>query len=170
MTIGEDLLARGDNHPVISFTNEDFIGIQPHQDDPMVIEMTMVRYKVQRVLVDQGSSTDVLSWNAIEKLQISHEWLLPFSGSLIGFAGNFVEVRGYVNLLTTFRDKGHEKVVWVKYLVINAPSSYNIIIGRATLNALGAIVSTVHLTMKYPLRNGAIEVIKADQEATRRCY
>ncbi|KAJ1404467.1 hypothetical protein SESBI_26567 [Sesbania bispinosa] len=31
------------------------MGIQPHQDDPMVIDVTMAKYRVQRVLVDQGS-------------------------------------------------------------------------------------------------------------------
>ncbi|KAJ1421587.1 hypothetical protein SESBI_13535 [Sesbania bispinosa] len=35
MTIQTDLHAQRNNHPVIAFTNEDFQGIRPHQDDPM---------------------------------------------------------------------------------------------------------------------------------------
>lgn len=44
------------------------------------------------------------------------------------------------------------------------------IVGRPTLNKLGAVVSTLHLTMKYPLEGGGIGTIKADQPMARRCY
>ncbi|KAJ1443670.1 hypothetical protein SESBI_00264 [Sesbania bispinosa] len=36
MTIQTDLFEQGNNHPMIAFTNEDFRGIQPHQDEQMV--------------------------------------------------------------------------------------------------------------------------------------
>ncbi|KAJ1423160.1 hypothetical protein SESBI_12602 [Sesbania bispinosa] len=45
MTIQVDLLEQGNNHPMIAFTNEDFRGIQPHQDDPMVIDVLMAKYR-----------------------------------------------------------------------------------------------------------------------------
>lgn len=44
------------------------------------------------------------------------------------------------------------------------------IVGRPALNKLGAVVSTLHLTMKYPLEGGGIWTIKADQPMARRCY
>ncbi|KAJ1380841.1 hypothetical protein SESBI_45694 [Sesbania bispinosa] len=46
MTIQMDLVEQGNNHPMIAFTNEDFRGIQPHQDDPMVIDVLMAKYRV----------------------------------------------------------------------------------------------------------------------------
>ncbi|KAJ1391913.1 Retrotransposon gag domain [Sesbania bispinosa] len=91
ITIQTDLLEQGNNHPGIAFTNEDFRGIQPHQDDPMVIDVLMAKYRVQRVLIDQGSSADVLYWSAFEKLQLPRKCLLPFAGSLMGFSGDSVE-------------------------------------------------------------------------------
>ncbi|XP_020206975.1 uncharacterized protein LOC109792009 [Cajanus cajan] len=62
------------------------------------------------------------------------------------------------------------KTVTIRYLVVNAQSSYNILIGRPTLNKLGAIVSTSHLKVKYPLPNGVVGVLKVDQEVARKCY
>ncbi|RDX85408.1 hypothetical protein CR513_33411, partial [Mucuna pruriens] len=44
---------------VICFSNEYYKGTLPHQDDPMVISLIAVDYKIERVLVDQGSSTNV---------------------------------------------------------------------------------------------------------------
>ncbi|XP_020218715.1 uncharacterized protein LOC109801949 [Cajanus cajan] len=58
----------------------------------------------------------------------------------------------------------------VKYLLVEAYTSYNIIIGRPTLNQLGAVVSTSHLTMKFSRHNGDIISIKANQKIARQCY
>jgi hypothetical protein len=38
----------------------------------------------------------------------------------------------------------------VKFLVIKCPSAYNVILGRPTLNTLGAVVSTLHMAIKFP--------------------
>ncbi|RDX67531.1 hypothetical protein CR513_53586, partial [Mucuna pruriens] len=46
--------------PPITFTDEDYEGTIPHSDDPMVISVVMVDYKVEWLLVDQGSSANVL--------------------------------------------------------------------------------------------------------------
>jgi hypothetical protein len=40
----------------------------------------------------------------------------------------------------------------VKFLVVDRPSAYNAILGRAALNELEAITSTAHLKMKFPTR------------------
>nr|KYP59531.1 Retrovirus-related Pol polyprotein from transposon opus [Cajanus cajan] len=61
-------------------------------------------------------------------------------------------------------------MVVIRYLVVDAQSSYSILIGRPTLNKLGAIVSTSHLKVKYPLPSGAVGVLKVDQEVARKCY
>ncbi|RDX82181.1 hypothetical protein CR513_37062, partial [Mucuna pruriens] len=58
-------------------------------------------------------------------------------------------IRGYVDLLTTLDDKKDTNTIFIQYLVMNMETSYNILIGRPTLNALKAIVSTPHLVMKF---------------------
>ncbi|XP_014522974.1 uncharacterized protein LOC106779390 [Vigna radiata var. radiata] len=46
--------------PVISFSDEDFHAPDPDQDDPMVIVAMIARYQVGKVLIDQGSSANIL--------------------------------------------------------------------------------------------------------------
>lgn len=58
----------------------------------------------------------------------------------------------------------------VKYLVIDAPLSYNIIIGHPALKTLEVVLSMLYLSMKYPLGNGHVSVIKGDQKVTMKCY
>ena len=69
-----------------------------------MISVVTVGRKVHRVLVDQGSSADVMFWSTFNKLQLSPDQLRPYTGCLYGFAGDQVEVRGYLEIRTTFTD------------------------------------------------------------------
>ena len=57
----------------------------------------------------------------------------------------------------------------VDFLVVDCPSSYNVIIGRPTLNKWKAAMSTYCLKVKFPIDNGVGEV-KGDQILARECY
>ena len=56
-----------------------------------------------------------------------------------------------------------------KFLVVDSPSSYNVIIGRPTLNRWKAATSTYCLKVKFPTEQGVGE-IKGDQVLARECY
>ena len=55
------------------------------------------------------------------------------------------------------------------FLVVDCLSSYNVIIGRPTLNKWKAVTSTYCLKVKFPTDNGVGEV-KGDQILARECY
>lgn len=97
--------------PEITFTPKDFQGIIPHDDDPMVITLQILKWDVMRVLIDPGSSTDILYYDAFEKMGFDDEQLQPFKGSLAGFTGEQVHVRGYITLKTTFGDDSQAKTI-----------------------------------------------------------
>ena len=81
-----------------------------------------------------------------------------------------MEVRGYLKLRTTFTDGEASRTESIRYLVVNASSAYNILLGRPTLNRLNAVSSTRHMKMKLPDVSGKVIVIKSDQEEARKCY
>ena len=55
------------------------------------------------------------------------------------------------------------------FLVVDCPSSYNVIIGRPTLNKWKATTFTYCLNVKFPTENEVGEV-KGDQVLARECY
>ena len=55
------------------------------------------------------------------------------------------------------------------FLVVDCPSSYNVIIGRPTLIKWKAATSIYCLKVKFPMDNGVDEV-KGDQVLARECY
>jgi len=89
---------------------------------------------------------------------------------LYGFAADEVEVHGHIELRTTFTDGASSRTTSIRYLVLNAPSTYNILLGRPTLNRLGAVPSMRHMKMKLPSLEGAVITIKSDQKKVKRCY
>jgi len=72
----------------ITFTNQDFEGIDPDQDDPMIIMVDVAKYVVKKTLVDQGSSVDVLFWKTFKKLGLSSREIIPFDEQIISFSSD----------------------------------------------------------------------------------
>ena len=56
-------MARVDN-PVIGFTKEDARHLHHPHDDALVVSIRVVDYNTYRVLVDNGSSADILYYSA----------------------------------------------------------------------------------------------------------
>ncbi|RDX99702.1 hypothetical protein CR513_17219, partial [Mucuna pruriens] len=136
-------------------------------DEPMVISVTAKQYKIERVLVDQGSLANILYWVAVQKLGIRD--LTRCEGVLYGFAGERVPIMGTVEIETTFGDKNGAKTIPVTYTIVNSEASYNIIMGRPALNRLEAVVSTYHLCMKFPVGQ-TVATVWADITAAKKCY
>ena len=152
------------------FTKADLHDVVPHDNDPVVISVVTTRRRVHRVLVEQGSSVDVMFWSTFNKLQLSPDLLRPYTGCLYGFAGDQVEVRGYLELRTTFTDGTASRTENIRYLVVNANSAYSILLGRPALNRLRGVSLTRHMKLKLPDLSGRVIVIKSDQEVARKCY
>ncbi|GAU16655.1 hypothetical protein TSUD_326050 [Trifolium subterraneum] len=157
--------------PEISFNPEDARDVIPHNDDPLVIPVQILNCGVKRVFIDSGSSADIQYWDAYKAMRLSDEQPNPYSGTLVGFVGEQVDVMGHITLYTTFGEDKNAKTIKVRYLVVNALfTSYNIIIWRSTFNALGAVMCTLYLSIKYPLNNGKVGVVKSYQVLARKCY
>jgi len=104
--------------PNLVFTKSDLQDVVPHNNHLVVISVVIVGRKVHHVLVDQGSSTDVMFWSTFNKLHLSLDQLRPYDGCLYGFAGDQVEVRGHVELRTTFTDDTTSRTANIRYLVL----------------------------------------------------
>jgi len=103
------------------FTKVDLQDVIPHDNDPVVISLVTVGRKVHRVLVDQGSSIDVMFLTTFNQLQLFTYQLRLYTGCLYGFAGDQAEVRGHIKLRTTFTDGATSLTTNIRYLVVNAP-------------------------------------------------
>ncbi|GAU41698.1 hypothetical protein TSUD_94190 [Trifolium subterraneum] len=110
----------------------------------------MVNFDVRRILVDFGSSCDIMYAHLFRTLQLDESHLTPYLGSdLQGFNGATTKSWGYVDLIVTYGHNETAKSIKVKFLVVDYPSLYQCIIGRTAITDLPAVASTAHLKMKY---------------------
>jgi len=158
------------SQPTITLSDSDFSINDPNQDDPIVVTTTIANWRVHKILIDQGSSIDVLYWSTFIKLKIPESAIQAYSEPLLGFTGQKVHFRGFIDLLTTFGRGQSYRTLTVRYILVDADTTYNVLIRQRTLNRLGAVVSTPHMAMKFPATNGEIITIKADPKEARQCY
>ena len=59
----------------ITFLDSDLEGCQHPHDDPLVIRVVVANKTIHRVLVDNGSSTDIIFASAFDKMAIGKEKL-----------------------------------------------------------------------------------------------
>ncbi|XP_057755574.1 uncharacterized protein LOC130974736 [Arachis stenosperma] len=135
----------------VSFSASDFKSRTPNLDDPVVISLSMGELTVKKVLLDPESSADVLFYSTFKKMQLSDKSLQLSAGELAGFSGERVPISGYVWMRTTLGEHPNSKILDIQFLEVDCVSLYNIILGRPSLNSFGAIVSTIHLCVKFPL-------------------
>ena len=56
----------------------------------------------------------------------------------------------------------------IEFIMIQAPSPYNAIMGRGWLHRMRAIPSTLHQKLRFPNKDGIMEV-NGDQVAAKQC-
>jgi len=120
--------------------------------------------------MDQESSIDILYWKTFKAMRKVETVMMPYDDHVVGFSGERVGTNGYIELYTTFDEGKNTKTIKIQYLVIDANTSYNILLGRPSINRLMAIVSTPHLATKFPSKMGDILTVHVDQKEARECY
>ena len=139
---GRSPRTRSMDEPTISFTDEDAERIHHPHDDAIVITLLIADYTTRRVLVDNGSSADILYYPAFQQMRFGRDQLHLVCSPLIGFRGMKVQPVGTITLPVVVGLYPQQITREVNFLMVDCSSSYNAIIGRPTLNSWKAIIST----------------------------
>ncbi|XP_057723345.1 uncharacterized protein LOC130939242 [Arachis stenosperma] len=154
----------------ISFGDGDFQSRSLNLDNPVVILVQMGELTIKKVLFDPGSSADVLFYSTFKKMQLSDKSLQPSNRELVGFFEGRIPISGYVWLRMTLGEFPNSKILDIHFLVVDCISPYNVILGRLSLNSFGAIVSTIHLCVKFSVQDNIVATVHANYKEARQCY
>ena len=153
----------------ITFSDSDLEGCQHPHDDPLVVRAIVANTTVHRVLVDNGSSADIIFASAFDKMGIGREKLEPVNTHLRGFLGEKVLPLGSIQLVLTLGEPPCQATTTARFLIVDAPSAYNMLLGRPSLNAIKVVPSAYHMIIKFPTVHG-VGTVRGDQRVARECY
>ena len=111
---------------VMGFSDEDKIGIIQSHDDALVVTLRIGGYDVKRVMVDQGSVTEIMYPDLYKGLNLKFEDLVPYSSPLVSFEGKLIIPKGQIRLPV----QTSSEVVEVDFIVVDAYSPYTAIVAK----------------------------------------
>lgn len=117
---------------------------QPH-DDALVVTSQIGRFLVKRVMIYQGSGTEIMYLDLYKGLGLKRKDLSRYDTPLIGFDGRIMTPKGQIKLLVLTEGKEME----VNFIVVNAFSPYTAILGHPWIHAIRAVPSTLHQKIPY---------------------
>ncbi|XP_042460435.1 uncharacterized protein LOC122043944 [Zingiber officinale] len=153
----------------ISFDPKDLEGVEVPHDGALIIKAVIANYTVRQTFVDTGSLVNIIFKQAFDLLQIDRAELHPIVTPLYGFTDNEVLPIGQARLAISLGEEPLVRTRTMNFIVVDAPSAYNVILGRPTLNEFRAEVSTYFQKIKFPVGNLVGEV-RGDQVAAWYCY
>ncbi|XP_021836068.2 uncharacterized protein [Spinacia oleracea] len=159
-----------DHFPKVEICEYDRGKIATPHDDPLVIELKVANLKLRRILVDTGSSSDIIITTCLGHLEHDPKTIEKIHYPIIGFGGGIIHPQGIITLPLRVGGRHQSKNLNVRFLIVKDLTAYNIILGRPTLNQAKAVVVTHLMLMKYVCDKGQVGTIHGDQKLARDCY
>ncbi|KAG7533112.1 Ribonuclease H-like superfamily [Arabidopsis thaliana x Arabidopsis arenosa] len=157
--LGEEMDFQGTS---ISFDEEETCHLERPHDDALVITLDVANFEVSRILIDTGSSVDLIFLGTLERMGISRADIVGPPSPLVAFTSESAMSLGTIKLPVLA--KNVSKIV--DFVVFDKPAAYNIILGTPWIYQMKAVPSTYHQCIKFPTPSG-VGTIRGSQEASR---
>ena len=151
-------------HESIAFNNDDLEGTNQPHDDALVVTARINGFIVKKVLVDQGSGAEIMYPNLFRRLGLKTEDFSNYDTPLVGFDGQIVTPDGQISLPVNMEGKE----MMVTFIVVNLFSLYTAILSRPWIHAMGAVLSTLRVKVKFHTEHG-IATVRRNQQVARQC-
>ncbi|XP_021836028.2 uncharacterized protein [Spinacia oleracea] len=162
--------ATTDPFPKVEIGEADRGKIATPHDDPLVIELKVANLRVRRILVDTGSTSDIISLECLNRLQHDSSKIEKIHYPIIGFGGSIIHPVGIISLPLRMGNKKESRQMDVRFLIVKDLTAYNIILGRPTLNKAKAVIVTHLMLLKFVCDYGSVSTIHVNQQQAKNCY
>ncbi|KAI3807551.1 hypothetical protein L1987_23481 [Smallanthus sonchifolius] len=150
---------------VICFDEDYKNNVQDPHHDGLVITQYIANHFIRRILIDGGSSVNIIKHEVLKRMVIPDSEIISKSSVLVGFSGKVKNTVGEIKLPIYI--EGVNSIQ--KFCVIDSLSCYNIILGRPWIHDMKAVPSTYHQCVKMPTPWRVVK-INSDQQKAKECY
>ncbi|XP_021742740.1 uncharacterized protein LOC110708824 [Chenopodium quinoa] len=138
---------------------------EPEHHDFLVISLHVGHCKMKRVLVDNGSSANIIFKDSLDQAGFKESNITKRSTVLVGFNDEPMNSLGEIQLPTLLKGIN----MMHKFYVIDCKIAYNVIVGTLWIHKMKVIPSTYHQLLKFPSPWG-VAVVEGDRKQARECY
>jgi len=111
------------------------------------------------VLVDGGSSIDILFCNSLPALKLTPAQLKPYDAQFWGvLPGQSSVPLGQITLPVQFGMPDHFRIEFVNFVVADFDGTYHAILGRPSLTKFMAVPHYSYLVLKMPTEKGVLTI------------
>ncbi|XP_028101961.1 uncharacterized protein LOC114301233 [Camellia sinensis] len=157
---------KSEEKDILTFSSKDLERIQMPHNNALVVTLCIKDFDIKRILIDQGSSVEIMCYDAFKQMQLEDKDLAPATSPLVGFNSQPEWPVGKIILPV----KAGSVIKQVKFWVLKVPPTYNLILGRGWLHAMQAVASTYHQVLRFSTPTGQIEEVRGDQVMAKQCF
>jgi hypothetical protein len=142
----------------ITFSSQDVkLASFPHTD-AIVVTVHIDSWDVAKILINNGSQTEILFLTTFEKMGFDRKQLKQSMKPLYGFGGKWIEPVRVITLLVSFGTPKNPHTEFITFDVIDMIYLYNTIFGRGLLNTFKDALHSAYLYLKIPATFGVISI------------
>ncbi|KAG7548005.1 Integrase catalytic core [Arabidopsis suecica] len=149
----------------ISFDEEETRHLERPHDDALVITLDVANFEVSRILIDTGSSVDLIFLGTLEWMGISRADIVGPPSPLVAFTSESAMSLGTIKLPVL----ANRVSKIVDFVVFDKPAAYNIILGTPWIYQMKAYPEWVANTVVVKKKNGKDRVCIDFTDLNKAC-
>ncbi|KAL5166221.1 hypothetical protein HKD37_18G051227 [Glycine soja] len=148
----------------LAFAEEEILAEGRGHNKALHVSVKCMNHVVAKVLIDNGSSLNVMPKSTLEKLPFNASHLKPSSMVVRAFDDTRREVRGEIDLPVQIGP--HTCQVTFQIMDINPP--YSCLLGRPWIHSVGVVPSTLHQKLKFVVE-GHLVIVSGEEDILVSC-
>nr|XP_016461826.1 PREDICTED: uncharacterized protein LOC107785113 [Nicotiana tabacum] len=146
------------------FSKEDLEDMMEPHNDALVISFLSNNTRIKHVLMDPGSSVNIIGSEVVEQLGLLDQ-VIPTPRVLHGF--NMIREETKREITLPINTSGTTQNT--EFQVIDGDMRYNALLGRPWIHNIRAVPSTLHQVIRFPTRDG-VTTIHGEKQAAKEIF